>query len=649
MNMPLIRRLIPERGKPPSQKRDEDGYSLPLILVISLALVGGSVALAARTGSLGFGAAFQKQTWDARSIAQFGLTTLVSRLNQERNRGLLAAPERTDFETYSASLWNESSVDFDIMHANPCATDSSGNQLQPDLESIYPSGDQSKFWYVNSRGEVSSSDVDAVGKFRLVDQTFRMGNKQELAALPQPSGKTTAVLNIEAISINNGRDGARTVLEAVLDITPKCCRVTLGSMKPEDANTPRHGNNDYTRRFSPDNPFGASQCDQQTLNPNSFGLVWGADGDGGTFNTSGTPSVCIGTDGTCDVNRPSTGEIYINPLACVSPDPDLCTSGSYNGLSPEQEKVEPIDTKLPPAPEYYPSILAAPTSPYRALVACGSRDPDTRAIESCRRLSLAEAQTTQLFKFCLTSDNCNRTYINGRASASIPDYCNYSDANNGGDGHLHCVVKTIVMKNNASIQFFTGYRTSSAASSYTPAPIRVYFPQSSESLGGPVLSQAGNSGIEHCVELSPDPSGADSGKCRGSGVAAKITQLSMFGCNPTPEAELPYYGIACGQQVLKYNGTPSSFGYFSYFPKGSMEFAGTTNLTGVFWTDDLTGRGNPSFQVTSTGVSEVFELLGINPGEENTCRDSIYGGCEPYTPKWDFVVRGIRRISYRFG
>jgi len=642
MFSPLARRLILRQAGRLNPSGRQAGYALPLVLVVSLALVGGAAALAARSGSSGFGAAFQKQSWDARSIAQFGLTTLVSRLNKEQNRGLLATADTSD-ANYITTLWDPANTaQLNSRHSNPCAIGADNTRLNPVINDLYPGGNKAGWWYVTANGQVSTSDANAVGRFRLIDQAsggqFRMGNKQSLAKIPQPSGKTSAVLSVEAIAMTNGRDGARTVLEAELDITPKCCRVTLGSMDPTKDDVPKHGNNDYTSLYSPTNPFGGGQCDQR-LNPYSFGLLLGADGDGGRISSTQNINVC-NQDSSNVCIQPTA------PLACVSPNPSTCITNNL--------PIQPIDTLLDRAPEYYPSLLTPPTPGYQAIESCtkkngpppgkgGDKGSVGDVVEDCPERTDFETAivTDRVFKF----QSNGKTYINGNAApANLPDYCKYASVSTGGDGHLHCVINRLVTKD--TIQFVTGYRQ--ADNTYVPRPIRLYFAQSSASIPAnnpndkAVINQSGAAGVEHCVELTTDLVNQLS-KCRGVGLPVKISQLSMFGCNPGSN----YYGIACGEQRIRANGNPTSYGYFAYFPQGKIESGGGAIFTGVFWVNDIDANGNVTFNVPSSGVAEALELLGINPGIGDSCDGSVFGECRPFQPNWDFVARSVRSFSFR--
>jgi hypothetical protein len=243
------------RGQIKSSIHGEGGYSLPLVIAIALAIITGAAAIASRGGSLFMGSASQKQSLEARSLAEFGMATLVSRLNKEENRYLLAAPRKEIAPSYRrTALWGTAAMNPTQLqefaranHTNPC-----GDTYEPDgttgltikqskppsIADIFPDGKRdpstNNWWYVTSTGRVSSSPANAVGRFRLTDKNgasdFQMGIVQEKdddgniieeINYTKPNGKSTIKLSIEAETLNaNGSPTARVVLEEVLDLVP---------------------------------------------------------------------------------------------------------------------------------------------------------------------------------------------------------------------------------------------------------------------------------------------------------------------------------------------------------------------------------------------------------------------------------------------
>jgi hypothetical protein len=188
-----------------------------------------------------------------------------------------------------------------------------------------------------------------------------------------------------------------------------------------------------------------------------------------------------------------------------------------------------------------------------------------------------------------------------------------------------------------------------------PKPIRIYFASPSSSSTDFLINQGGSTMVEHCAVAtadlpnnSTDLNDARVQRCRGLNTPykEKVTQLSMFGCNTGSS----YYGQACGPQYFKLQGNASSLGYFSFFPNGNIELQGNADVEGVIWTNNVSSTGSGDFIVPASGVSEAFELMGINSGPSNDCSTSVYGSCPAtWQPKWDFVARSVRRFSFKSG
>jgi len=672
----------------------EAGYSLPLVLVIALVLIGGASALVARSSSGVLGGIFQKQSLEARGLAELGMATLVSRLNKEENRYLMAAPAKDLAPNYSReTLWSNDSSVLAANHTNPCAdtyvtSPTTGLQIKqatpPQINNIYPAGNASGWWYVDAAGRVSTSQANAIGKFRLIANSllnpggnFRLGiikdsslNPPEELDFTKAQGKSSIKLSVEAIALNaNGSDKARAVLEQVLDLVPKCCRTTFGN---------EHGNNDYRSAYDPDdpyNPFGASTCDPR-IDPDSFGLVFGIRGDGGRMNNTGNATEIW--------RREDDGsKTPINPVGCIQLGTTPCQiEGTFNGISGSNtsELLEVLNTRMPAAPEWYPGrpsgspmpaflALGATTSTGRSI--CGSATASTPngTNPDCVNLNdlppklkdkagrNANPATTPFFRYCL-DNTCTRTFINGNAQdvltdpplnpppQILPPHCKRAPAPPTGDGALHCVASKLDLGNGSNkLQFVTGVMETDRT--ITIRPIRVYFPKPSTDRSDYIIDQGGSAWVEHCVVATSDP-GQNPASCRGMNTDYKerITQLSFFGCNTGSI----YYGVTCGPQYFKLQGNASTLGYFSYFPDGNIELQGNADVEGVIWTNNLASTGSGDFIVPASGVMEVFELLGINPGTSNNCSASIYGACpQTWQPKWDFVARSVRRFSFKYG
>lgn len=654
----------------------QGGYSLPLVLVIVLALVAAAATLVSRSGSTVFGSIFQKQSWEARGLAELGMATLVSRLNSERNRYLLTAPPRDVAPTYNRNArWSNDATLLASAHSNPCAdvyvtNPSTGlvtrQSTPPNINDIYPNGARNGWWYVTNSGQVSASATNAVGRFRLIGETgdnnFRMGIRKD-SSIPEEldftraNGKSSIRLTVEAEALNSdGSQKSRAVLKEVLDVVPKCCRTTFGGF---------HGSNNYRATYSSTNAFGNGAC-VPPITGDSFGLVYGISGNGGLLKTTGNATEIW--------RREDNGNrTMINPVACIQTGTNPCLiDGVFNRISSNnpQDLLEILTTGVPRAPEWFPGRTGAVPlpSPYSALAATSTTGAAALSVCSgkarttgtdCRLVTEAESATTPFFRFCL-DNNCTRTVINGNANANpaisgIPNHCSFAPPAPSGDGALHCVVSRVDLGNGSGILQFASGVLASGASNPTPRPIRIYFAMPSTGPGDYLVNQGGSTLIEHCAiattdlpNNSSDLSNPAVRRCRGldTPYRERVTQLSIFGCN----VGSTYYGQPCGPQYFSFQGNASSLGYFSYFPYGNLHLQGNSDVEGVIWANNLQVNGSGDFIVPASGINDAFELMGINAGPQNDCSGSIYGNCpDAWQPKFDFVARSVRSFSFESG
>ena len=75
--------------RPNSAPPEEEGFSLPLVLVASLMVVLGGLMLVDRASDGVISAAFQRDSGDAKDAAETGMTRILGELNRPQNRGLL--------------------------------------------------------------------------------------------------------------------------------------------------------------------------------------------------------------------------------------------------------------------------------------------------------------------------------------------------------------------------------------------------------------------------------------------------------------------------------------------------------------------------------------------------------------------------------
>ena len=109
----------------------EQGFSIIYVLIAALVLIAGTATMMNRSTSTVLGSIFQGQSWQSRDVARIGMSYLISQINTEKNRHLLAVLDSQIDRNASAdqTLWTDSQAS--AYHFNPCITalDTSGTKI----------------------------------------------------------------------------------------------------------------------------------------------------------------------------------------------------------------------------------------------------------------------------------------------------------------------------------------------------------------------------------------------------------------------------------------------------------------------------------------------------------------------------------------
>lgn len=555
------------------------------------------------------GSIFQGQSWQARNVAKSGMSYLISLLNKEENRHLLVLKESQD-QGNSAdgdALWTD--IQAVEHHFNPCKTSfnvSTGIQhLPPNLSELNLGNAQvnNGYLYISDKGSISKSRNGATRAFRVINRAnsvdLKLARDSDLNLLDDTQSKGSFRLSVEAVVYRNGQSNevvSRTILQEDFSVVPKCCKLPFGHHQDSTSNTLKgHGNSSYAlNRF--ELPSHRCMLPGSGLDPDGYGIVVGAGGEGGF----------IRADGATIKNLQG---VAVNPLYCLSASPTNCTSADNSSGN----QMVRLDIKLP-APPLYPGTWSNKTSA-PMLTACTSA-------AVCPGNASGASGTNQLMQYNGTSTPA-QTIFNAAAVTSatqLPSNCTLHR------NDIHCIYRGIDLSASTNnILFVSGNNT---------RRIRLYFP-----MAGNVITQSLSSGtLRHCKVAS----------CSGPGAFVdNTTDASFFGDACPFDPAKP---DQCGDQVLTIKGSVREARFFTFAPQAKVKIIGTGTATfqGVIWARGLDVRGTTAIpSIPKTGVADVFHLMGILPDENNTFSKSLTGQATAWPiPPWDMVARSTNR--YRF-
>ena len=329
-----LMRLLSRSRRPGADGRKSaaSGFSMPLVLLVALALTLASIAAVNRSSSGVLGALFSTQSKEARETAESGLTEIIGILNQRNNRGLLVSG-------VSPSSWG--TVNNPVLH-NHC-----NNKVDPTAAAAaigstgtkLAGGEADQRFFLKS---ISFTSVNGATGARST-RTFSRADSAT-ATFSATNSPASPEFNSKDISLNGDRKGyltlvvvgevlrpgTNTVISSAevrreFQVVPKCCERSFGNTYANPATpTPDHG------------------LDQRPC-PSGFGLnplVVGTDGDG-SFVSKGN---------SFTLNRPDSS----NPLLTIG------TINSSEDCNPASDcqiawggnttLLKPVNFDLPPLP-----------------------------------------------------------------------------------------------------------------------------------------------------------------------------------------------------------------------------------------------------------------------------------------------------------
>ncbi|MCP9911719.1 hypothetical protein KBZ15_17685 [Cyanobium sp. BA20m-p-22] len=582
-----------------------NGFSIVFVLTATLILIAGTTTLLNQSTSAMLGSIFQGQSLQARNVARSGMAYLISLLNKKENRHLLALKDSQVVNNSEAGdiLWTDTQAR--EHHLNPCKTVFNNTKRieppSPDLSELNLGSGQtnSGYFYIGDNGGISKHRNGATQAFRIINREnskdFKLARlNTDLSLLDDAQNNGSFRLSVEAIVYRNGQSNevvSSTILQEDFSVIPKGCRLSFGSHQNLTSNTLRgHGNSSCPlNRFE----LAINRCMFTGLDPDGYGIVVGAGGEGGFIEADG-PTI------------KNLQGMAVNPVYCLSADPTECTAA--NNSSGNQ--MERLDIKLPTPPRYPGNWGDEKSAP--VLSPCSAA--------ACPSNASGASGSNQLMQYNSTTQ---RSIFNAAAvtdATQLPSNCTLHR------NDIHCIYRGIDLSGSINNLVFV--------SGKNIRRIRLYFPTA-----GNVISQSLASGtLTHCKVES----------CSGPGAFVdNTTDVSFFGYACPYDPAKPNQ---CGQQDLIIKGSVNQARFFIFAPQATIKIIGTGTATfqGVIWARGLKMKGTTAIpSIPKTGVADVFHLMGILPDENNTFSKSLTGNATTTNLfPWDMVARSTSR--YRF-
>lgn len=587
-----------------------EGFSLPIAVLAGFLLLLGSLALASRSSWGLFGSAFQSKNWAARSAAETGMNTIVSELNRPQNRWLTVVRRNNngdqdpDYQNNnSGDLWEDRNESAKILELrqNPCIVTQSppASSETPDYSRLDPSNAASTSygkWYVSNDGQISSAQGTATRSFRLARITRQpyagaIGDNQRdingdgsidekdryLSVWRDRTDNPSGVGTVTIQVEGQSYQNGQVVASVILERTYE--------LTPKCCDVPfggKHGNINYAVENS-----GEFQGTTVCLTQLGLGLLAGAEGnDTGSVRVRGRATDVEDED-----------EVPVNPIYCLASNQAGC---AINSSDPDID-VAIVDTQLPEA--YTFCNPRGGTGIYLTDPCTGGAPRSSGYFADDSAITTDSACSSTAFKK-ICGSGAARTIVYDFSATPLPQYCTRTRA-----GEVNCNIAggalSDASRGNSNISFITGGNK-----------VRLFFQDNGE-----VIDASGNTTISNCTSVSA------SGICTPS---ANITDLSLFGKNRTNTTDT---------QTLTLRGTPDATNLFIYFPIATVNLTGDATFSGVLWTNNLQSTGNPTWIIPSSGLADVFELMGLTSG--------IAGEIEPLF--YDFVLRGTNKQRWLGG
>jgi hypothetical protein len=596
----------------------ENGFSLPLAIIVGLILLLGGIGLANRVGLSVLGAVFQGQGLSARAAAEAGAERIIGELNMPVNRRFLLSSS----SIVSNAVWSSTELATGSSLASACVqgsqTISSNRQLgttgTPPSTGPYP-------WvYLTSAGQVTTDTNIATQAFRLV----RI-RRQPLSAfsLSSDGGWGTFQLVVDGASVRGGQLATQIRLDKEYQVMPKCCNLSFGSP---------HGRINYTF----DGSGSSSDCLKDSL---GFGLVGGA-----AENNTGTVVLRGNTEAFTTTNQP------IPIVYCVVSDEvaGTCTpTDNAQNLSVRNVTANMPDIPLPPTSANATPGLAQAYSDGRQLLTTAL--PGGNALNLSSGSSSCPTRTTvTTADFCQeTGTGPSRQIILNASATSLPSSCAVVPAGTistnkkvASYDEVHCLVRRLNF--DSPVRNLRIAVPPSAGQS--SRKLILYFVAEDASSSDPVIKANGGGQLLACTTVS--------GTCTSP---PNMTDVSFLGC-PSPRQTFKIYDTSGSQlscslspssaitprQTVSLGGTPSlgsGGGVFIWFPNGNIELVGTSAFTGVAWGNTVSANGTVDFVVPGSGLGNVLSYSGFVDPPTGTG----VGGTFPII---DFIARATSNFKW---
>ncbi|MCT0224847.1 hypothetical protein [Synechococcus sp. CS-1328] len=221
----------------PGPPASEPGFSLVIVLLLSLGVLLTGVAIMGRVSFGRMGAAWQAQSREAREAAEIGMARIVSELNRERNRRLLVngAVLNSQTRTYIENPVNEGITGSLCTTTLPLLSGAFPAGADPKAEQVIDT--ERRFQLVSVSQPASSSerepsaptskndsDANSTERFKVTTGYDPDGTGE--AEFPARAGEIT--IEVRGMSYRNDTLIATTTLSRTFEVVPKCCGGSLG-------------------------------------------------------------------------------------------------------------------------------------------------------------------------------------------------------------------------------------------------------------------------------------------------------------------------------------------------------------------------------------------------------------------------------------
>jgi len=679
-------------------KRHERGYSMPMVMVIALVLILGSLALASRSGQGLLSAIFQNQSWEAREAAEIGMQEVISELNREQNRYLMVQRSSD-----SDGIWVASSDAATIARrTNPCSGTTAPRYNYLDPRESAAEDTTYGTWYIQDDGSITSSQGTARRGFQLVGvdrQTLSSDNSELNLYRNRPDGTGEITLEVKGLVFRNTNQVASATLEKAFELVPKCCKVSFGGA---------HGGLDY-----------GINDDDESICLNSpaalgFGLIAGAGRAGGSMSLIGTTTV---EDGFED------SSIDVSPVICIVAPGTTCEKDGNTDTAVAQ-----IDATLPAVKTYADAFNAAPSDKRGSSSITSGSLLDCTATNSTSTTGPIDNIRNSSISGSTISAAKNTTYSNVRASGGTGTGARFTVRRNNRGG-----IQSVTIENAGSGYTAGDTLTISGASvggtspganiSFTISSITATTSQAnncpSNSTGtqeetdlinrltnftycaDDTLSSCSvtviNGGVSsanlpancvinsadtelHCniseltydnmviatgtrkvflyftsddpdnrrndfvVEPARGTSQIKHCKLSAADLASAADASDCTSASGADIARVAMFGCAttvCTTQTVELQGNAENVGMFTYFPVGDMQLNGTPTYSGVMWGKTIDAVGTSNFVIPAAGLIAVYELMGMALSDEDN-GTTTYGFLY-----FDFVARSTNRYRWK--